>query len=716
METLNQPTQNLQNVFGMEHISILLKISKDIASVRYKTDLFPIVDRYLKRLFSFDDGVICVMNEDKITHSAFLYNPEEVFAKYPGCERLADMRFSTDDGIYNRIVNAPGVIVFELAEIAKLPNASVYVHFWIHHGMTQLIGVPLQAGSRSIGSFSFYTKKRNPIPKENFELLHVICSQIAIAIENVLANEEIERREKEKSVLFSFSNDIAAIRDREGLKKTLKTYLSNLFQINEYIITINNEDAKTYSYLLHDLPSVDPSDKGFRIITGESMPVKGSLTGAVLASDEPVIFNIADIKRNRNYSFPSASFWENAEATEIRGMRLKVADRDIGILWTQPGKVNDTLLQGVAALVAVAIANVVANEKIERQLKEIREYKVKLEQENSYLIDEFKQNYKYSEIIGTGPEMEKVYTLMSQVAFANSTVLLLGETGTGKELIARAIHEGSSRKGKLMVKVNCAALPANLIESELFGHERGSFTGATERRIGKFELAHHSTLFLDEIGEMPLDLQVKLLRAIQEKEVERIGGKATIKVDVRIIAATNRDLQKEVAEGRFRRDLYYRLNVFPIMLPPLRNRIEDIPALAKHFIARLSRSIGKNISGISQRTLHDLAMYNWPGNVRELEHLLERSILLTNGNLIKEIHLPVAERTELMNSVPDDFVKTLEDNERDYIISVLIRCNGKVFGFGGAAERLGVPPSTLNSKMIKLNIKKDQLPINCSKP
>jgi len=299
--------------------------------------------------------------------------------------------------------------------------------------------------------------------------------------------------------------------------------------------------------------------------------------------------------------------------------------------------------------------------------------------------------------------------LMSQVAFANSAVLILGETGTGKELIARAIHNGSPRKNKLMVKVNCAALPASLIESELFGHERGSFTGATERRLGKFELAHNSTIFLDEIGEMPLDLQVKLLRALQEKEIERVGGKGAIKIDVRIIAATNRDLQQEVLDGKFRKDLYYRLNVFPITLPPLRHRVEDIPLLASHFIDRLARSTGKKITNISQKGLNELQTYNWPGNVRKLEHLLERSILLTNGNTIKEIYLPVAERTELMNSVSGDVIKSLEDNERDYILAVLRKCNGKIFGFGGAAERLGIPPSTLNSKCIKLGIKKDQL-------
>jgi len=688
---------------------ILLHISKEVASVRYKTDLFPIVNDHLKKLFSYDDGVICVLGEDKLTHGAFLYNPEEVFAKYPGCEQLAEMRFNRDDGIFDPIMATKSVKVFELEEIFRLPNHAVYIPFWLHQGMTQLIGVPLVAGNKPLGTFSFYTKQRNPISEENFDLLLAICSQIAIAIENILTNEDIEKREKEKSILLSFSNDIVTIRDREGLRTVFKKYLSRHFQINEYIITINNEDGETYSYLLHDSPAENPTDKGLEIITGAKMPIKGSLTGAVLGADDPVVFNIEKIVKSKAYSFPASSFWENAGAENIKGRRLKAADKDIGILWTQPGKINERLLSGISAQIAIAIANVVANEKIEKHLLEISQYKLKLEQENNYLLGEIQGNSKYGEIIGSGPEMQKVYLLMSQVAFANSAVLLQGETGTGKELIARAIHNGSPRKSKLMVKVNCAALPASLIESELFGHERGSFTGATERRLGKFELAHNSTLFLDEIGEMPLDLQVKLLRALQEKEIERVGGKGTIKVDVRIIAATNRDLQQEVLDGKFRKDLYYRLNVFPITLPPLRDRLEDIPLLTAHFIERLSRSTGKKIVNISQKALSELLAYNWPGNVRELEHLLERSILLTNGNTIKEIYLPVTERKELMNSVTDDFVKSLEDNERDYILSVLRKCNGKIFGFGGAAERLNIPASTLNSKIIKLGIKKDHL-------
>lgn len=330
------------------------------------------------------------------------------------------------------------------------------------------------------------------------------------------------------------------------------------------------------------------------------------------------------------------------------------------------------------------------------------------ELEKAYLKEEFDSTYKHDTILGEGAKMQKVFQLISQVSKSNSSVLLLGETGTGKELIARAIHNTSSRKDKLMIKVNCATLPANLIESELFGHEKGSFTGAIERKIGKFEMANNGTLFLDEIGEMPLDLQVKLLRALQEKEIERLGGKSTIKTDVRIIAATNRDLQKEVAEGRFRMDLFYRLNVFPIVLPPLRERKEDIPILALHFLDKYTKNTRQKNFDISGRVMKELINYHWPGNIRELEHLMERSILMTQGNIIKEIHLYNA-KEKTINSTKSIQTKTLEEIEKEYIISILNQCKGKVSGHDGAAELLGLNSSTLSSKMRKLKITKEVL-------
>jgi len=317
-------------------------------------------------------------------------------------------------------------------------------------------------------------------------------------------------------------------------------------------------------------------------------------------------------------------------------------------------------------------------------------------------------NCPFTGIVGSSPQLQDILHLIERVAPTNCTVLLTGETGTGKELVAHAIHNSSPRRAKTMIKVNCAALPPNLIESELFGHERGSFTGATEKRIGKFEQAHQSTLFLDEIGEMPPELQVKLLRALQEKEIERIGGHSSIKVDTRIIAATNRDLEKEVDEGRFRADLYYRLNIFPISLPSLRDRRDDIPLLTTHFIEKLSKRTGKTITSISSYALQQITSYDWPGNIRELEHTIERSILLSDGQTLNHIYLP-ARRLPIPARQADEFVpKTISENERDHILNMLRYCNGKVSGSKGAAQFLGIPPSTLSSKLKKMGIQKAQ--------
>lgn len=331
-----------------------------------------------------------------------------------------------------------------------------------------------------------------------------------------------------------------------------------------------------------------------------------------------------------------------------------------------------------------------------------------LAKESTFLKDEIEMIQHFPDIIGNSPQVQQTLRLVTRVAPTSSTVLILGETGTGKELIAQAIHQHSSRKSKAMIKINCATLPANLIESELFGHERGSFTGAFERRIGKFEQAHNSTLFLDEIGELPIELQVKLLRVLQEREIERIGGRVTTKVDVRIVAATNRDLEKEVQEGRFRADLYYRLNVFPINLSSLRDRQEDIPLLVNHFIQTLSKRMNLKISSISKNMLAELMNYSWPGNIRELEHVIERSILLCDDQVIREIYLPSKKNDGFKKVSGSHFtVKTIEENERELILDTLKYCKGKISGNYGAAQFLGVPPSTLSSKLKRLGIIKE---------
>jgi PAS domain S-box-containing protein len=335
----------------------------------------------------------------------------------------------------------------------------------------------------------------------------------------------------------------------------------------------------------------------------------------------------------------------------------------------------------------------------------------RLEQQNLYLREEIKSEYNFEEIIGGSATLHGVLAQVAQVASTDSTVLILGETGTGKELVARAVHHASRRKDKPLIKVNCAALPTGLVESELFGHERGAFTGATEKRIGRFELADGGTIFLDEVGDLPPETQVKLLRVLQEREFERVGSAKTIRVDVRVIAATNRDLAQAAAEGRFRQDLYYRLNVFPVHVPPLRERTEDVPLLVHYFVERYAAKIGRTITQVPQEAMQRLMAYPWPGNVRELENVIERGVILSPGRelTIAPELLPVAPASKspapatLETSLGE---RSLEDVDRQHIVAVLKQTGWRIDGPQGAARLLNMHPSTLRSRMQKLGIRR----------
>ncbi len=364
------------------------------------------------------------------------------------------------------------------------------------------------------------------------------------------------------------------------------------------------------------------------------------------------------------------------------------------------------LMQRLQPSLCVTIDRLLAFDEIQKLTDQLRH-------ENSYLQEEVKRNSNFEEIIGESHAILHVLDQVAQVAPMSTSVLLLGESGTGKELIARAIHGLSPRKDKLMVKVNCAALPANLIESELFGHEKGAFTGALDKRIGKFELANGGTIFLDEIGEMPLELQTKLLRVLQEREIERIGGVKTINIDVRVIAATNRQLEKEMAAGRFRLDLFYRLNVFPITLPPLRDRKEDIPIMARFFAGKFARKTGKPFHGIHPPAMEELVQYDWPGNIREMENVIEQAFVLNDGKTALQWGRPLINAVSMPRTSPGSRPGSLEqvraaqlDTEREYILSVLKQTHGRIRGAGGAAEILQLKPTTLESRMEKLGIKK----------
>ena len=343
-----------------------------------------------------------------------------------------------------------------------------------------------------------------------------------------------------------------------------------------------------------------------------------------------------------------------------------------------------------------------SNEDLESALEEVRKLKAQLEEENKYLQQEIKLTHNFEEIISQSKVFRKVLAKIEQVASTDASVLILGESGTGKELIARAIHNLSLRKDRALVKVNCAALPATLIESELFGHEKGAFTGALSQRAGRFELADKGTIFLDEIGEMPIELQTKLLRVLQEGEFERLGNPKTNKVDVRVIAATNKDLGNAIAEGSFREDLYYRLNVFPLEMPSLRERKEDIPLLVQHFCLKHGSKLGKKIGSIPQKGMDALMNYQWPGNVRELENVIERAVIITKG-----------QKLDLGDSLPEaigipqsDKITTLAESERSQILKAMEKTNWRVSGEKGAAKLLGMKRTTLEARMKKLGIQR----------
>ena len=357
-----------------------------------------------------------------------------------------------------------------------------------------------------------------------------------------------------------------------------------------------------------------------------------------------------------------------------------------------------------AGLRKVAEERAHAVDELRHTLAELAALKERLEAENVYLQEELKTQYEFVDVVGRSAAMSRVLRQVEQVAGTDATVLLLGETGTGKELVARSVHSRSQRKDRPLVKVNCAALPATLIESELFGHEKGAFTGALARRVGRFELADGGTIFLDEIGDLPLELQAKLLRVLQEGEFERVGSHATQKVDVRVIAATNRDLRKAIADGSFRPDLYYRLRVFPIEVPPLRERRDDIPLLTWYFVSKHQGRLGKTIDKIPKSLMDALVTYGWPGNVRELENLIERALILSPGTTLQmDEHL--GEQDAVPHAAAPDS-RRLDAAERAHILGVLEDCRWKLKGKGNAAERLGLKPSTLRFRMKKLGIER----------
>jgi PAS domain S-box-containing protein len=441
----------------------------------------------------------------------------------------------------------------------------------------------------------------------------------------------------------------------------------------------------------------DFAPAGYFIFDAQGLIREVNLAGAQLLG----------IERERLATTPFADFIADAEGREIFFRHLEMTLQHQGMLSCE---IRLTRNEGTVIYAQLQSVSVTSDNKVKYFLTIIiditarKQLKERLKAENIYLHQEVTRGYNFGEIIGQSTAMSYVFFRVEQVAPQDATVLLLGETGTGKGLIARAIHAKSSRRDRPMITVNCTALPANLIESELFGREKGAFTGADARQMGRFELADGGTIFLDEIGEMPLELQSKLLRVIQDGEFERLGSPRTIKVNVRIIAASNRNLEEEISNGRFREDLFYRLNVFPITIPPLRQRTEDIPLLVNYFVAKFNKKLGKKIETVSKESLNALQEYHWPGNVRELESVIERAMITSQGTALQVLDRFEPLRKTGEQSTQD--VTALADLERDHILQVLQKTGWRIDGQNGAALLLGLNPSTLRARMRKYGIRK----------
>jgi len=670
---------------------MLLSFSHCLSEVRTRENLHLVIERELKILFHFDEFLIVSIAQEKGVDCIFLTS----LSSHP--DLLSWIRINlNNEGIWEQAADStiPLIVNVEDFEFNCAPPCLASAN--AEKGGEIMLNI-LREGHHERFGLILISCKRNMFDPVDRHIIQCISRHLSTTITNILVNEDLERKERHKSVLLSLSHDIAAVRNKDDLTRAIEKAVVQLSSVSRFVIRGINEDEKTMSLFIYDSNvKTAIEESGHHFVLDAVYPIDDGISDAVLAGNQTIVYNLQEwIDSGKAPSY--FHFWRGMGVEKCVATPLKTGTKKLGIFWVDSDEPDVEMMDSMCAQISIAMSNILANEQLIK-------YKKQLEVENEHLQEQIRSIYNFSNIIGTSAPMQRVYQLMSLVAQSNATVLILGETGTGKELIARGIHDSSPRKNKLMVKVNCAALPVTLIESELFGYERGAFTGAFERRIGKFELAHNGTLFLDEIGELPLAVQVKLLRVIQEREFERLGGKQSIKVNVRIIAATNRDLLSEVEAGRFRSDLYYRLNVFPISMPPLRERRDDIPFLAHFFVNRYNKNNLSKITGISAKAMSELRAYRWPGNVRELEHMVERSVLLSNGKIINKIYLPDFKTGNDLVQIQG--ITNLASVEKQYITDILRRCGGKISGKGGAAELLQLPPSTLHSKIRKLGISK----------
>jgi formate hydrogenlyase transcriptional activator len=692
------PPKQWQTLEGeRDRLRLLLEVSESIASHRDVAALIQDLAQRLPRVVPFDVINLVLYDPERDSMRLHALVAPECNKTRPGLEfHLSD---TTTGWVWE---SQRPLMVEDVTAEKRFPRLMSVLR---DSGVRSYCTVPLTSALRRLGAMSFGSVQKRIFQKEEIAFMQQVARQVAVAVDNVLhdesarqAQQQLARERDRVRLLLEVNNAVVSHLHLEDLFPAVSACLRRVVQHDGSALVLHDEETR--SFRVHLL----------RFAKNESFIEEGEMasdscakgpSGIAMATRKLAVFGEEDLKALSSKS-PCAQKMVAEGVRTYCSVPLLSHDRamgamNVGRLSADPFSPEDIeLLSEVGKQVSIAVENA-------QSYRELAELKDKLAKEKGYLEEEVRTEHNFGEIVGNSAALRKVLKEVETVAPTISTVLIHGETGTGKELIARALHHLSPRQDRTFVKLNCAAIPTGLLESELFGHEKGAFTGAITQRVGRLELANGGTLFLDEVGDIPLELQPKLLRALQEQEFERLGSTRTIRVDVRLVAATNRDLAQMVAGGQFRTDLFYRLNVFPVFLPPLRERSEDIPLLIRHFTQQFAKRMSRRIESIPAEVMTALVRYPWPGNVREIQNVIERAVILSqNGRLrVDPQSLASNEASQKLNG-------QLDAREREAIEGALRASNGRVSGPKGAAKRLGLPHSTLEFRIKKLSIDKFQ--------
>ena len=670
--------------FQTEQYLTLLELSKAIASHRDVSELFHDLACRLRILFHFRDLAVMLYDPTKHVMRSYVLEecPESAWVSKEPTE--VPVEGSINGKVWQ---DQQPMVIRDLEQETGFPSAQILKD----QGIKSICCLPLSTVHEKLGTLNFWSEEVGAYDQIYLSFAQLVASQTAVAVEAQFHQQRLARERDRSQLLLQVNNSLVSNLNLRELLSSISSSLSTVMPHDVAVLALYDESIKQLR-----VAALEFSDHDEPCATRDTIPLEGNPLGEAFTTRKPVCVEL------ESAGDPRATC-----AGLVSGCTAPLIFRDrvlgvLGIKSTKPHAFSEDdaeLFGQVAKQVAIAVANALAYNEIEA-------LKNKLEKEKLYLEEEIRTEYNFEEIIGNSPALNRVLQDVGTVATTDSTVLIYGETGTGKELIARAIHNLSERRERTLVKVNCAAIPSGLLESELFGHEKGAFTGAIDRRIGRFELAHEGTIFLDEVEDIPLELQSKLLRVLQEHEFERLGSSRTLNVDVRVVAATNSDLAQLVAEKKFRSDLYYRLNVFPLTVPPLRERPDDIPLLVHFFANKFAQQMKRPIESVPKDTMSALMNYHWPGNIRELQNLVERAVILSRGTTLE---VPLGELKQSTKSANHtNGSTTLESVERDHILRVLGESNWVIGGPTGAAARLGLNRTTLNHRMRKLGITRPQ--------